>query len=95
MKEKVYAFIYVSGYTSESEVTIFKDKISAVNMFFESYESFFASWLEDNCKISIQELEELSKEEQEEYEIFIEDFDISWDGWEVCERIYIKELEIN
>jgi hypothetical protein len=105
MKGKsLYAVCYVSGYTSEAEMQVFESRKDAEKEFDRLIRNTFGSYLDDIDSEGGWEEEGFSypailtkdtEELRQQYDIHIDDpFDITWDGHEVFERVYISELLI-
>jgi protein-tyrosine-phosphatase len=87
---KIYLVIYVTGYTSESNVEVFKDKQKAIESFNEFHEST-KKFILDEHGIDI---DKATKKELEKIDVYKEDLDLTFDGAEVYERCYVEEKEI-
>lgn len=101
---KVYAVCYVSGYTSEAEMQVFEDRKDAVKEFDRLIRNTFGAYLDDIDSEGGWEddgfsypaiLKKDAEELRQGYDIYIDDpFDITWDGHEVYERVYMMEIII-
>jgi hypothetical protein len=95
MKEKlVYGVAHVTGYTSEAEIELFYKHSDALDRFHGLKENTLmeyirlSGWEEDILDLPSEKLES-------DYGITIDDqYDITWDSFEVYERIYIIKLKI-
>lgn len=97
---KLYAVCYVTGYTSEAEVVLFADREDAEKEFDKLIRSTFGNWLDymdwDNDNYSYPKILDTDWEELSNKDIYINtQYDITWDGFEVYERVYIQELTVN
>lgn len=93
--KKVYGLAHVTGYTSEADITLFYKQSDAIQAFEQLKKNTLFNYIEmqgwelDILKMDLDKLEE-------DYCISIDGlYDITWDSFEVYERIYIVELEIN
>jgi len=94
--EKVFAVVHVTGYTSESEVQVFRNEEDAQFVFALWLKDNFGVWLQDKLNLTIEQCLALPEVERDEYDIRVDGrFDITWDSYEVYERIYIQELIVN
>lgn len=104
MKEnKLYAVCYVSGYTSDASIQVFTNRKDAERGFDRLIRLTFGEYLDDISaeggweeELSYPDILTKDKEHlRQSYEIHIDDpFDITWDGREVFERVYLEEIEV-
>lgn len=98
--ERLYAVCYVTGYTSEAEMQVFHSREDAEKEFDRKIRNTFGHWLDsmdwDDDDYSYPEI--LKKDRvrlRERFDIYIDSkFDITWDGSEVYERVYLEEIYI-
>lgn len=93
--EKVFAVVHVTGYTSESEVQVFRNREDALYVFQLWLRDHFEVWLQDQMNLTIAQFHALPEVEREAMDIHIEGLDVTWDSYEVYERIYVEELILN
>jgi hypothetical protein len=91
----VYGVAHVTGYTSEANIELFFEHSDAINAFEELKENTLMAYLQLNCW-STEILKFAAEKLESDYGIQLDEpYDITWDGFEVYERIYIVELNIN
>jgi hypothetical protein len=94
--EKVFAVVHVTGYTSESEIQVFKNEQDAQFVFDQWLKDHFGVWLHITFNLTIEQFHNLPPVEKEEMDItFDNKYDVTWDSFEVYERLYIEPLIVN
>jgi hypothetical protein len=100
MKEnKLYAVCYVSGYTSDASIQVFTNKKDAEKEFDILIRNTFGKFLDtmnqDEDNLSYPSIFTMDKEHlKDKYDIHIDGlFDITWDGDEVYERVYLEDIK--
>lgn len=90
----VYGLAHVTGYTSEADITLFYKQSDAIQAFEQLKKNTlhayieYQGWTLDVLKRDLDELES-------DFGISVDGlYDITWDSFEVYERIYVIELEI-
>lgn len=101
MKGKsLYAVCHVTGYTSEAQMQVFENKSDAEKEFDRLIRNTFGAYLEDldsdDDNLSYPAVLRFNGEYlKDKYDIYIDGpFDITWDGEEVYERVYLERLLI-
>lgn len=93
---KVWAVVFVTGYTSEAAVELFFKEEDAMAKFNAHRDGEFVA----DCQrtFSLSSFDEIKKKGEEwlrSKDIYIDsDTDITWDNGEVYTRIYVEQIEI-
>ena len=91
---KVFIVGYVTGYTGDAEIAVFSNLSDAEVAFKKLRENTLELFLDDQG-LTMQDLYDMSEEELNDKSIHYDnDTDITWDGHEVYERIFIEEKEV-
>lgn len=98
--ERLYAVCYVTGYTSEAQMQVFHSREDAEKEFDRKIRNTFGRYLEDTDfnedNLSYPSILKANKDHLRiKWDIHIDsEFDITWDGYEVYERVYLEEIYI-
>jgi hypothetical protein len=93
---KVWAVVFVTGYTSEAEVELFFKEEDAMAKFNAHRDGEFVA----DCQrifglSSFDDIKKKGKEWLRSEDIYIDsDTDITWDNGEIYTRIYVEQIEI-
>lgn len=91
---KVFIVGYVSGYTSAAEIKVFSNLFDAELSFRKLRGETFEEFIED-FGLTMQDIYKMSEKELNDKGIHYDShMDITWDGYEVYERIFIEETEV-
>lgn len=92
--KKVFIVGYVSGYTGDAEIAVFSNLFDAELAFRRLRGETFEEFISD-FGLTMQDIHKMSEEELNDKGIHYDDStDITWDGYEVYERIFIQEKEV-